>query len=94
MCGSRFKLLYRVSDRRIRPTTGRAQGIREQLWAACSNERRVPLRRDVAGDSFDRPAAHASLRLAYFLREARRDVNSIMRSADGLHAPFKAKPIG
>jgi hypothetical protein len=48
-----------VESARLRATL---KVIRERLWAACSNERRVPFR-DIAGDSLDRPAADASLRL-------------------------------
>jgi hypothetical protein len=51
-------------------------GIRVRLWAASSNERRVPLRGN-AGDSLDRPATDASLRLGRSLRgEERREVDN------------------
>jgi hypothetical protein len=62
-----------VESARLRATL---KGIRELLWAACSNERRVRFR-DIAGDSLDRPAADPSLRLGRSLTgEARRDVDN------------------
>jgi hypothetical protein len=54
----------------------RLKGNRERLWAACSNERRVPFR-DIAGDNLDRPAEDARLRLGRSLRgETRREVDN------------------
>jgi hypothetical protein len=62
-----------VESARLRATP---KGIRERLWAACSNERRVPFR-DIAGHSLDRPAADASLRLGLSQRgESRREVDN------------------